>query len=43
MTATGPSTWNNGRVVRRFDPEPTKLQRELLALLGISSKGFINA
>ncbi len=30
------------RVVQRFDPELTELQRKLLVLLGISSKVFIN-
>jgi hypothetical protein len=34
---------NDGRVVQRFDPELTELQRKLLALLGISAKGFMNA
>ncbi len=33
----------DGRVVQRFDPDLTELQRKLLALLGISAKGFRNA
>ena len=33
----------DGRVVQRFDPELTALQRKLLVLLGISAKGFMNA
>lgn len=32
-----------GRVVQRFDPELTDLQRKLLGLLGISPKAFMNA
>ena len=31
-----------GRVVQRFDPEPTNLQRTLLGLLGIAPKVFMN-
>ena len=31
------------RVVQRFDPELTALQRQLLALLRISAKAFMNA
>jgi transposase len=31
-----------GRVVQRFDPELTELQRQLLTLLGISPKVFVN-
>jgi len=31
-----------GRVVQRFDPELTDLQRRLLGLLGISPKAFMN-
>jgi transposase len=33
----------DGRVVQRFDPELTELQRKLLALLAISPKVFMNA
>ena len=44
MTATGPPpACHDGRVVQRFDPELTELQRKLLALLGIFSKGVMNA
>jgi hypothetical protein len=43
MTAMCRPTRNDGRVVQRFDPELTELQRKLLALLGISAKGFMNA
>jgi hypothetical protein len=32
----------DGRVVQRFDPGLTELQRKLLELLGISPKGFMN-
>jgi hypothetical protein len=31
------------RLVQRFDPELTELQRKLLAFLGISPKVFMNA
>ena len=43
MTAMCPPTCNDSRVVQRFDPELTALQRQLLALLGISAKAFMNA
>ena len=43
MTAMRGPTRNDGRVVQRFDPELTELHRKLLALLGISAKGFMNA
>ncbi len=33
---------HKGRVVRRFDPELTTLQRQLLAFLGVSPKAFLN-
>ena len=43
MTVMCPRTCNDGRVVRRFDPELTELQRKLLALLEISPNMFMNA
>ncbi len=43
MTVMCRPTRNDGRVVQRFDPELTELQPTLLALLGISAKGFMNA
>lgn len=41
MTALCRPTRNDGRA-QRLDPELTELQRKLLALLGISAKGFMN-
>jgi hypothetical protein len=33
--------YRKGRLQRRFDPELTALQRQLLALLGLSPKAFL--
>ena len=43
MTAMCRPTRNDDHVAQRFDPELTEFQRKLLALLGISAKGFMNA